>query len=74
MYSSDHLHMNDPPPFQAYLEVQGRDIPYVSNFKDFWVADAAPVIVEGAAPGSHLTLDTGHGVGPATTDAPDGPR
>jgi len=60
VYSSHDLHMNDPAPFQAYLEVQGRGISYVSNFKDFWVADAAPVIVTGAAPGSRITLRTGH--------------
>ncbi|HVA03174.1 MAG TPA: hypothetical protein VMU64_05435 [Acidimicrobiales bacterium] len=69
VYSNHHLHMNDPAPFQAYLEVQGRKIPYVSNFKDFWVTDAAPVIVKGTAPGSHLTLDTGHGVVHATSDS-----
>jgi hypothetical protein len=69
VYSNHHLHMNDPAPFQAYLEVQGRDVSYVSNFKDFWVTDAAPVTVRGAAPGSHLTLDTGHGVVHATTDS-----
>jgi hypothetical protein len=69
VYSSHVLHMNDPPPFQAYLEVQGRDIPYVSNFKNFWVTDAAPVIVDGAPPGSEVTLDTGHGVVVARSDA-----
>jgi hypothetical protein len=69
VYSSHDLHMNDPAPFQAYLEVQGRGISYVSNFKDFWVTDAAPVVVQGAAPGSHLTLDTGHGVVRAVADA-----
>ena len=42
VYSSDDLHMNDPAPFQAYLEVQGHGISYVSNFRDFWVADAVP--------------------------------
>ncbi len=51
VYSSHHLHMNDPAPFQAYLEVQGRGIGYVSTFKDFWVADAAPVTVEGSGRG-----------------------
>ena len=40
----------------------------MSNFKDFWVADAAPVIVDGAPPGSRVTLETGHGVVAATTD------
>jgi hypothetical protein len=69
VYSSHTLHMNDPAPFQAYLEVQGRDIPYVSNFKDFWVADAAPVIVRGAPPGSRVSLGTGGGVLRATADS-----
>jgi hypothetical protein len=69
VYSSNHLNMNDPPPFQAYLEVQGRDISYVSNFKDFWAAAAAPVTVTGIAPGSRVTLDTGHGAVISTADS-----
>jgi len=69
VYSNHHLHMNDPAPFQAYLEVQGRDVPYVSNFKDFWVADAAPVTVTGARTGDHVELDTGHGVVRATANS-----
>jgi hypothetical protein len=69
VYSSHTLHMNDPAPFQAYLEVQGRGIAYVSNFKGFWVADAAPVTVEGAPPGAHLTLGTAGGAVHATADA-----
>ncbi len=69
VYSSDHLHMNDPAPFQAYLEVQGRDIGYVSNFKNFWVADAAPVIVRGVQPRARVELDTGHGVVTAEADS-----
>jgi hypothetical protein len=69
VYSSHHLDMHDPPPFQAYLEVQGRGISYVSNFKDFWVTDAAPVTVTGVAPGSRLTLQTGDGVVRATADS-----
>ncbi len=69
VYSSNDLHMHDPPPFQAYLEVQGRGIPYVSNFKDFWVSDAAPVVVTGVTPRSRVTLQTGHGPVRATADA-----
>jgi len=69
VYSSDHLHMNDPAPFQAYLEVQGRDIGYVSNFKNFWVADAAPLVVRGVQPGARAELDTGHGVVTAHADS-----
>jgi hypothetical protein len=69
VYSSHRLHMNDPAPFQAYLEVQGRGISYVSNFKDFWVTEAAPVVVRGVTPGSHLALETGDGVVRATADS-----
>jgi hypothetical protein len=69
VFSSQHLRLNDPPPFQAYLEVQGRDISYVANFKDFWVADAAPVTVTGVPPRSRVTLDTGHESVIATADA-----
>jgi hypothetical protein len=69
VYSNDHLHMNDPAPFQAYLEVQGHDIGYVSNFKNFWVADATPVIVRGVRPRSRVELDTGHGAVTAQADS-----
>lgn len=67
VYSSHHLHMNDPAPFQAYLEVQGRGIGYVSTFKDFWVADAAPVTVRGVRPGARVALHTD--LGEVTADA-----
>jgi hypothetical protein len=69
VYSNRHLHMNDPAPFQAYLEVQARDIGYVANFRDFWVADVAPVIVRGATAGARVELDTGHGTVGATADS-----
>jgi hypothetical protein len=69
VYASHHLHMNDPAPFQAYLEVQGRGISYVSNFKDFWVTDAAPVTVRGVRPGARVELSTGHGVVTADADS-----
>jgi hypothetical protein len=69
VFSSHHLHMNDPPPFQAYLEVQGRDIGYVSSFKDFWVADAAPVTVTGVPPRARVTLATAQGPVIAAADA-----
>jgi len=68
VFSSRHLHMNDPAPFQAYLEVQARDIGYVATFKDFWVADDAPVTVTGVSPGSRVRLRTGHGVVTAVAD------
>jgi len=69
VFSSHHLHMNDPAPFQAYLEVQARGIGYVADFKDFWVTSDAPVTVAGVAPGSHVMLGTGQGVVTATADA-----
>jgi hypothetical protein len=69
VYSSHALDLHDEPPFQAYLEVQGRDTAYVSTFQDFWVTDAAPVTVTGVPPRSRVTLDTGHGIVAATADA-----
>ncbi len=69
VYSGHDLHMNDPAPFQAYLEVQGRGIGYVSTFKDFWVADAAPVTVRGVRPGARVELATGHGAVTADADS-----
>jgi len=68
-YSSVHLDMNDPPPFQAYLEVQAQDRGYVSRFTDFWVADAAAVTVQGVPPGARVELDTAQGVVVATAGA-----
>jgi hypothetical protein len=61
VYSSNHLHLDVPSPFQAYLEVQSRDVGYVSAFRDFWVADSSPVTVSGASPGAHVRL-VGDGV------------
>lgn len=68
VYASHHLHMNDPAPFQAYLEVQARGTSYVSNFTDFWVASAAPLTVRGAPPGSRVRLGTAAGPVAATAD------
>jgi hypothetical protein len=69
VYSSHHLDMSDPAPFQAYFEVQGKNVGYVANFQNFWVAEAAPVTVRGASPGARVQLDTGHGLVVATADA-----
>ena len=66
VYASHTLDMHDPPPFQAYLEVQGDGRPYVATFTDFWVAAAAPVTVQGLAPGARLALSTADGVVRAT--------
>ena len=38
IYSSHTLKMNIVPPFQAYLEVQALEVPYVVRFADFRVA------------------------------------
>jgi len=61
VYASDRLRLDIPTPFQAYLEVQSRDIGYVASFRDFWVTDADPVTVTGASPGARVGLVTGHG-------------
>jgi len=59
VYSSHHLDMHDPPPFQAYLEVQAKNAGYVARFSDFWVTDASPVTVEGAPPRAWVELEIG---------------
>jgi len=69
VYTSDRLHLDAPSPFQAYLEVQGRGIGYVATFRNFWVADAAPVTVEGAPRGAHLALSVGATTVSAVADA-----
>src|ERR1019366_3453382 len=68
-YLKPPLPIEEPAPVPGDPGGQGAGHSYVSNFKDFWVTDAAPVTVRGAAPGSHLTLNTGHGVVHATTDS-----
>lgn len=58
VYSSDRLHLDIAPPFQPYLEVQSRRVPYRSTFTDFWVTTGTTVEV--AAPdGARLRL-VGH--------------
>jgi len=69
VYRSTTLDMHDPPPFQAYLEVQAEGRPYVAGFTDFWVTADAPVTVRGLAPGSRLVLSTGDGPVRAVADA-----
>jgi hypothetical protein len=59
VYSSDRLGLDIPPPFQAYLEVQGQGTAYTATFQDFWVTDTGPVTVTGAPPGTGLQLSNG---------------
>jgi hypothetical protein len=56
VYFSDDLVLDIPPPFQAYLEVQGNSVAYTSRFQDFWVADSSPVTVTGLHQGASVTL------------------
>jgi len=62
VYSSDRLALDIPPPFQAYLEVQGEGTAYTATFQRFWVTDAGPVTVTGAPPGAGLKLSSGGSV------------
>jgi hypothetical protein len=62
VYASDRLHLDIPSPFQAYLEVQSQNIGYAASFRNFWVADAAPVTVTGVSPGARLRLVSGRTV------------
>jgi hypothetical protein len=66
IYSSDRLGLDIPPPFQAYLEVQGEGTAYTATFQHFWVTDAGPVTVTGAPPGAGLQLSNGGRVAAAT--------
>ena len=68
VFSGCGLHLDIPGPYQAYLEVQGRDIAYRATFRDFWVAAAAPVRVSGVRPGAVVSL-----VSPAGSTVASGP-
>jgi hypothetical protein len=50
------LDLGVAPPFQAYLEVQSRVIPYTARFTDFWVTASDVVQVEGLPPGAAVVL------------------
>ncbi|MGH9055713.1 MAG: hypothetical protein ACRDYY_07605 [Acidimicrobiales bacterium] len=63
VYSDAHLSLAMPSPFQAYLEVQGRSVGYAATFRDFWVAQTAPLTVTGLRPGDRARLvDSGRAV------------
>jgi hypothetical protein len=59
VFQSDHLQLDIPPPFQAYLEVQGQDVSYVSRFQDLWVARLEPLEIRHVRPGAQVTLVQG---------------
>lgn len=61
VFHSDHLRLRIPAPFQAYLEVQSSGPSYSTRFQDFWVADDAPLRIEGLLPGQTATLLTSGG-------------
>ena len=61
VFHSDHLELSIPAPFQAYLEVQSSGPPYSTRFEDFWVADDAPLRIEGLLPGQRASLMTSGG-------------
>ncbi|HUZ09747.1 MAG TPA: hypothetical protein VMU76_06215 [Acidimicrobiales bacterium] len=56
VFASNRLHLNIEPPFQAYLEVQSRRVPYTSFFHDFWVTNSTSVTVAGVSSGARLSL------------------
>jgi hypothetical protein len=56
VYHSSDLQLDIPPPFQAYLEVQGDNAGYVSSFHDFWIARAAPLQIDHLPPGAAVSL------------------
>ncbi len=56
VFHNCHLDLNIPAPFQAYLEVQSSGPSYSTRFEDFWVADDAPLRIEGLLPGQSASL------------------
>jgi hypothetical protein len=56
VYSADNLHLEIQPPFQPYLEVQGRRIAYTSFFHDLWITSGTTVSVDDVASGWRLSL------------------
>ena len=55
VYASSRLHLDIAPPFQPYLEVQSRLVPYTSFFHDFWVTTGTGLTVS-APSGARLRL------------------
>lgn len=69
VFSGCGLHLDIPGPYQAYLEVQSRDIAYRATFRDFWVAASTPVRVSGVRPGAAVSLVSPAGETIATAPA-----
>jgi hypothetical protein len=56
VYSSDHLDMDIPAPFQCYLEVQAMHLGYVATFTGFHVEAGPQITVVGVPLGQRLTF------------------
>jgi hypothetical protein len=60
-FDSRTLHLDIAPPYQPYLEVQSRRIPYESSFQNFWVTSSDSIAVGGLVAGEGVDLVTPSG-------------
>ena len=60
-YQSSKLSMEIQGPYQPYLEVQSRQLPYLSTFQDFWITRDDAIEVSGVTPHRPVRLVTATG-------------
>jgi hypothetical protein len=56
VYESSKLDLGVAPPFEVYLEVEARGVPYQVRFQNLWVTADNTVTVDGLHPGDRVTL------------------
>ncbi|MGH3579181.1 MAG: hypothetical protein ACRDU0_16705, partial [Mycobacterium sp.] len=56
VYSSNSLAMHIAPPYQPYLEVQSRQVAYVSSFANYWITSGSSLDVDGVPAGKVVAL------------------
>jgi hypothetical protein len=61
IFTSESLVLKMPAPFQAYLEVQSSSPAYDAIFNDFWVADDAPLVIDGLPDDARAQLSSSPG-------------
>jgi hypothetical protein len=71
VFASNDLHLDITPPFQSYLEVQSRLVPYTATFQDFWVTRTSTMTVS-APDGARIQLVTRAGATIAAATARKG--
>jgi hypothetical protein len=61
VFASRHLDMHIGAPFQPYLEVQAKQVPYTATFTHFWVTGSSALTVTGLRPGTRVALRASRG-------------